>query len=762
MPTEHNNDAKIPDYDLHPDQEPQLTLQLALEPSQKLDAGFFSSLGLGIRAMNVLDRMRLKSVAQFIALDEQTLLRRHNCGKKTAIEIMEVVTRYKPSSEAILGETDMMSLSPAQESSHVSYLRLSVRLTNVLECLKISTVGQLARVSDKELLAVRNCGKKSLREMRLKLAAFRSRRFVIWPAEENTAHELNRQITRTARKLQRLRNAPTLLCDDYRFGHLIREMGFDVTNLREAADILVARKIDPVNPQLLIRLLIEIHRTVQAAARMSLEAELFSLTDGLGSERDRRIIMSYLGWDGKPPRTLEIVGQEHNMTRERVRQICERVNRQRNSKPFLPVLEHVLRIVVATAPAPAEEIENQLLQRRLTERKFQIESVCSVASVFGREIRFTVEKLHGHRFVVLSDSAEQLNQIDHVARAAVSHWGVTTVDDVAAATNADPNLARKVLMALPGFRWLDEPSGWFWITNVPRNALLTQIYKILVVAPTIDVGELRTGTGRHHRRKGFAPPRRVLLELCSQLPCCQVVDERISAVQTLIPNEILNDSERIIFQVLKEHGPVLQRPRFEELCLNNGMNQHSFWIFLSYCPIITRYAPGVYGLRGADVPAGLIESLIPKRTSKAKLLVDYGWTKDRNLQVVYKISTGMLSNGIVSVPSALKEFLQGDFALTTGDNSRIGKLVIKDNSAWGLGPFFSRRGGEPGDYLSVMFNPSKKVAVVQIGDASLADQFGVSDAAIAQGGAGEFAGKIAQHCNNFSPTGNGFGRVGAS
>jgi len=165
--------------------------------------------------------------------------------------------------------------------------------------------------------------------------------------------------------------------------------------------------------------------------------------------------------------------------------------------------------------------------------------------------------------------------------------------------------------------------------------------------------------------------------------------------------------------------------------VNAGVNHHSFWIYLSYCPIITRYALGVYGLRGAQVPAGLVESLMPGTTSKSKLLIDYRWTKDRNIQILYRISSGMLSNGVVNIPSAMKTFLQGRYTLMTSDNSCIGELVVKETSAWGFGPFYSRRGGEPGDYLSVEFNPSERVAIVQIGDASLADQLGNLENAVA-------------------------------
>jgi hypothetical protein len=328
----------------------------------------------------------------------------------------------------------------------------------------------------------------------------------------------------------------------------------------------------------------------------------------------------------------------------------------------------------------------------------------------------------------MSGSADLLNQIDQVARAAVSHWGATTIDDVAAATKTDPALAGKVLGSLPGFSWLDESSGWFWIENMPRNSLLTQIRKILVVATTIDVGELRSGVGRHHRRKGFSPPRRVLRELCRQLSWCRVAGEKIVATEPLNPNNILSDSEQITFRVLKEYGPVMRKQRFEELCLYAGMNQHTFGAVLSYCPIIIRYAPEVYGLRGAELTAGLVESLMPKHTGKSKLLVDFGWTNDRNLQIVYKVSRGMLSSGVVSIPIGLRPFVNGKFTLRTADGYDVGTLVVKNNTAWGLGPFFSRRGGETDDYLRILFDLTKREASVHIGDASFLDEVRASGA----------------------------------
>lgn len=65
-------------------------------------------------------------------------------------------------------------------------------------------------------------------------------------------------------------------------------------------------------------------------------------------------------------------------------------------------------------------------------------------------------------------------------------------------------------------RWLDTPGGWFWIPGVPQNRLLSTVRKILAVAGSTEIGELRRGIARHHRMQGFAPPPDVLLELCRQ------------------------------------------------------------------------------------------------------------------------------------------------------------------------------------------------------------------------------------------------------
>jgi hypothetical protein len=85
-------------------------------------------------------------------------------------------------------------------------------------------------------------------------------------------------------------------------------------------------------------------------------------------------------------------------------------------------------------------------------------------------------------------------------------------------------------------------------------------------------------------------------------------------------------------------------------------------------------------------------------------------------RVAGRLSKSVLSSGVVSVPAGIHQYVQGRFTLKTADAVEVGNLVAKDTFAWGLGPFFRRRGGEPGEILTIRFDLKQRVAVVELGD----------------------------------------------
>lgn len=134
-----------------------------------------------------------------------------------------------------LGNGDLGYFSP-RTNKNTPYVELGI--------MAVSNVGQLTKVSDGELLALSNFGKRSLREIHSKLAEVRSRGVVVWPTEEKPEHQLRRALIRAARKLQRLKISAGLVIDDRQFGYLVRELGLDAKTAREAARRLILRRVD--------------------------------------------------------------------------------------------------------------------------------------------------------------------------------------------------------------------------------------------------------------------------------------------------------------------------------------------------------------------------------------------------------------------------------------------------------------------------------------------------------------------------------------
>ena len=72
--------------------------------------------------------------------------------------------------EAVAGAEEYVSELERKLAMPIAELELSVRASNCLESENIMTVGQLVRLSEDDLLAIRSFGKTSLREVKRKLA----------------------------------------------------------------------------------------------------------------------------------------------------------------------------------------------------------------------------------------------------------------------------------------------------------------------------------------------------------------------------------------------------------------------------------------------------------------------------------------------------------------------------------------------------------------------------------------------------------------
>src|ERR1700730_11313670 len=112
-------------------------------------------------------------------------------------------------------------------------------------------------------------------------------------------------------------------------------------------------------------------------SRLTLEREL---RDHLGTGRNARIAARYYGFDGSGGGTLQSVGNEIGVTRERVRQIVSASSQWLSTgRPVSPALDRTIAFVAYRMPAAAGEIEAELRSQGLTAGVFRLEGVIRAA-----------------------------------------------------------------------------------------------------------------------------------------------------------------------------------------------------------------------------------------------------------------------------------------------------------------------------------------------------------------------------------------------
>jgi hypothetical protein len=542
-----------------------------------------------------------------------------------------------------------------------------------------------------------------------------------------TDHRLTRVVTR----IQRIPGISSITRHDLRFGKFVQSICPGAATLDEALQRISSESAVEVNDA--IDRLQGLGKVLTAAGKLTLEEELAAIGAGLSS-RDQAIVFRKLGMDGEGGCPLQEAGDSVGLTRERVRQLIKKfVGRlEGRGRPHMPTLDRVLATMINLAPTSACIVEKRLANESLTGKTFRLEGVLEVAPMLGRRPALVIEKVGDARLLLKTGQEELPRKILSAARRTTEHWGIGRISDVAetvseTADQPAPEVVRAVLMAQDDFEWLEELGGWFWLTSVSRNRVVNQIRKMLSAVAVVPIAELRHGVSRPHRMQGFAPSTRVLLEICRRRAECTLDGDLVRRSPSLPEDEDLSPTEEIFAGVLRTLGGIAQRPALEEAVLAAGVGRPMVWRILSYASWISKYGTGVYGFRGLQVGPEVVESLI-RKTEHARINRDYGWKPDGRIWLAFELSEAVVDSGVFYMPVGIRPHVLGEFEMRDDDGVTIGRVRVKDNGCWGLLPLFSRRGGEPGDVLLLVFDPALKEVVARLGGEDLLDQAGESDA----------------------------------
>lgn len=566
-----------------------------------------------------------------------------------------------------------------------------------------------------DILSIRGFGPRCLVDL---LSALESRL-----ARPDSLHE---GLTQEARRLAELPGAEFARRDDPRFAALIRQIDAEAPSARHLADRLISRSQDPPDPASVAQQVRGLRERILAMPATTLEQELIQIFGATPNARNREIMVSYYGWKDGKSHTLAEIGARYGMTRERTRQICAKLVKRADPAAIpAPVLDRTLAFLDERLPRSVAALEEQINQEGLTAVGLRLASVAAAARLLGRPVPFRLVGQRGRRLAVRPWQVSVCMAVLEAAKKQVYYHGLTTVDQIVKvvapqfAGQVDATLAAETLQLTEGFCWLDPQSGWFRLEKISRHGLPRTIEKVLAVAGRVRVDELAAAV-RRSRRTWPSPPPNVLLEFCRQTPGLRVQEDWIHADPPQAWEEVLTGVEARLVRVLKQHGPVVERGRLEELCIRSGMNRFSFHAFIACSPVIVQYGPSVYGLIGAKVSPEAVESLVARSRAERgprRVLDGHGCTQDGRIWLSYRLSKAASTYAVITVPAALKELVCGKFELFSAEGRSVGVLAAKDGRAWGLGAFLRQQGARIDDCVLVTLDLQRRQAVIAINGA---------------------------------------------
>jgi hypothetical protein len=459
------------------------------------------------------------------------------------------------------------------------------------------------------------------------------------------------------------------------------------------------------------------------------EVEIHEALGGLGGgERWSTIVMLRHGWDGSGGRTLEEVGAEVGLTRERVRQICSRAESraQVRRRRLMPGLDAAIGVLRASIPCTSSEIGERLLKAGLSAGQIDGEGLVSAGNFFGRNVGVKCFRLGGDAILVASEMDARVGRGHQVARKFVGSRGVTTVGEVADAIYGRvaesqqerwERILRVELGADADVVWLDGERLWLWMEGLPagRNRLLNNMKKVLSVCGRISAPEMRNAVRRNWRMGGYAPPSGVLLALADVATGLRREGSMILPVGGCEKEECLSKTELMIARVVAENGGVVRYDELERAAVALSISSASLRARVSQSPIVRKYAPGVYGLSGVFVSSSRVDELAGP-TRREKVLQDCGWTDDGCVWISYKLSRSSMKAAVVSLPATVRGFVEGGYQLLDGKGTEWGTLVASEYMAWGLRRLLRVSGAEPGDSLVLVFDLASRKCYAYLGD----------------------------------------------
>jgi hypothetical protein len=468
-----------------------------------------------------------------------------------------------------------------------------------------------------------------------------------------------------------------------------------------------------------------------------LEEELYHFVSMVGSERNSRILVKLWGWGGEAPRTLDSVGKEFALTRERVRQIEKRaIERLRKHRFDASLLHNAISTLQNAVPDIESILGAKLREFGVSRIEFRPEGVKVAAEHFGIKWPFEYESFDDKRILFpIGDEAEKYRVALSLLRKKTSERGCVNILGLASEAQLEESklpALRRILHAISEVEWLDDSREWLYSLETPRNRLFNLCSKVLGVAPRVHLSELRRAVSKS-RRLAMCPPQHVLGAFVERCGLGRVEESIVLANSGRGKAPRKDSAEGLMLRVLDKHGPAMDGDIFAEKCIAAGMNAITFYIYRINSPVICALGKKVYCKVGTHILPGTVEEIVGQRRTVARLS-DHGWTSAGKLWCGIELSRQIITSGGIRLPRFVADLVQDDWQVILPDESKYGTVKCRDIYIWSFRKPFAVLGAESFDLATFEFDLKSRQVLVRVGGAGLFEEIQDPDSAGAEEG----------------------------
>lgn len=594
-------------------------------------------------------------------------------------------------------------------------LPFATRTVNVLKRAGwYSSVDLLTSITHGELLGVRNAGPRTLLDF---ATVCEQLALHVGPMTEPD-HYLQQELAKL--------NDAFPLSEVHPEDPRVSDLGLRGSSLHDALAKIGRISVDPDAQARARKLLAAVRSRLESLNSEVLEDALARLIEAAQVGHGEALI-ARLGWDGNGGCTLQEAGDLAGVSRERVRQLEGRLKKQLETVNYVPQVDRAIAVLNEAAARLEPQAADVLFRSGISRKLFHPHGVLTAAEYLDRPTDFVISpdgggvQMRGDTLLQpLTIAFRSLTDVNHVASVAELE---ARARELGLNDQLTSDVVRSFVDRMEAAVWLDTEHNWFW--DGRDTSLYSSAVKILAVTGSVRLETLRTGVLRNFRTKNTSLPRSAFSGLCRAFGFQVESDGTVQSAIPLSPEEILGSIEYAIFKVLSQNDFVMRGTDLRNECVAAGVNRSSFFVYLSYSPILERLATGVYALRGKRIDPSQVSYLAGSLPSSEPARRDHGWTKDGALWLGYEVSLNIYDSGVVFIPSGVRSMLgEQKLELFTVEGIRVGTFVISNTgNAWGLTPFINRRGVEIGDHLVVTIDTDLQLAVVMSGSHELVEAY---------------------------------------